>query len=597
MNNLLNIFINNILFSILLGMLFFIFLKKNKKSIFFFIIGTLSTIYSFYFLTGMVGLIFEKFNFDNTAIFILGITSFILNLLLIVDFFIYKIYKFHINGMVLNIFFSPSAWKNVHLGKGPIFGAIFILFSLLYLEYILFLKIPIVQINIEFYSLLGYMLLIIFIEKMINGFCNIFNVISANSSVRVIPFYQRTSMRHFQRRFLKNLDKTRDINMKTKHSNLKYPIKNLSFLENYEKKDIYIFVLDAVRNDFITSEIAPNIYNFSENNIRFNKHFSGGAATRYGLFSLFYGLNGIYWHSFLAEQKGSLLFDVLKKRDYKNILISSSTLSWPEFRKTSFVDVNDDIKDDFKGEIWEKDRDASELFIKKIKQIPKDKNVFSFVFFDAPHGPYSYPKDFNKFKPDNNGKINYINVSEKNKDIYRNQYFNAINYDDYLVGKMMKALKETGRYNDSIIIIMSDHGEEFFECGNFGHNNAYTDEQTNSFLTIKYNDTRLIKNNMTSNVDIIPFLFSALGVKNNPDDYSNGSNIMNVNRDHVFLSKWSECAIKTYDHTFVFPFKAYEAGKLEVRRNKDYSSVNKDIINDNYDKVMKEMDNNSRFYV
>ena len=599
MNELISDFyIVNFIISLFLFFIYILFANFSLKTYFFFILGCISTNIMFYYVIGIPVIIFHMVGFVKISLLFLGLSSIFLNIALIVNFFIFRIFKFHINGMVMNIILSPAAWNNVHIGFIPVFSGVSIIGSLFFIEFYLYkyLTLNIIDLPNELNFLLIVSLIILILEKLINGFANMLNMVSVSSTVRTIPFYQRVSMRHIQRRFFKNLDNTRDINMKIKNTMLNYPVNELKLKEEFENKDIFIFVSDAVRNSFITEEITPNIYSFGEKNLRFNNHFSGGAATRYGLFSIFYGLNGIYWHSFLAEQKGALLFDVLKKRDYQNIIVSSSTLSWPEFRKTAFVEVTSDIKDDFSGEIWEKDKKTAEFFIDSIKNIPQDKNVFSFVFFDAPHGPYSYPKDFRKFQPDNDGKINYMNISEKHSEIYKNQYLNAVNFNDDLIGKMLDTLKKCGRYDNSVIIIMSDHGEEFFECGNYGHNNAYTNEQTNSFLTIKYNNKNEKINKMTSNVDIIPFLFDVLGVENNYDDYSNGKNILEVEREQVFLSKWSECAIKNKDNTFIFPFKAYEMGKLEVRRNSDYKILDKKIINDNFDMVIKEMENNSRFF-
>jgi len=73
--------------------------------------------------------------------------------------------------------------------------------------------------------------------------------------------------------------------------------------------NIFIFGSDATRADMIKKEIMPYLYDFSKTAIIFKNHHSGGNTTRFGIFSLFYGLNATYWFSFLNEQKGGLLFD------------------------------------------------------------------------------------------------------------------------------------------------------------------------------------------------------------------------------------------------------------------------------------------------
>ena len=43
------------------------------------------------------------------------------------------------------------------------------------------------------------------------------------------------------------------------------------------------------------------------------------------------------------------------------------------------------------------------------------------------------------------------------------RYDNAIAYDDYLIGKIIKTLKEENLFEDTIIVFFSDHGESIYE--------------------------------------------------------------------------------------------------------------------------------------
>ena len=52
-------------------------------------------------------------------------------------------------------------------------------------------------------------------------------------------------------------------------------------------------------------------------------------------------------------------------------------------------------------------------------------------------------------------------------------YLGAVAYTDYQMGLLFDGLRERGLYDDTLVIITSDHGEEFGEHGRFGHSQVY----------------------------------------------------------------------------------------------------------------------------
>jgi arylsulfatase A-like enzyme len=54
-------------------------------------------------------------------------------------------------------------------------------------------------------------------------------------------------------------------------------------------------------------------------------------------------------------------------------------------------------------------------------------------------------------------------------------YDASVSYADLLFGRVMDILKEEGLYDNSIIIVTSDHGEEFFEHGGREHGRLFTE--------------------------------------------------------------------------------------------------------------------------
>jgi arylsulfatase A-like enzyme len=65
------------------------------------------------------------------------------------------------------------------------------------------------------------------------------------------------------------------------------------------------------------------------------------------------------------------------------------------------------------------------------------------------------------------------------------RYDEEILYVDMVLGKFFDALKKQGRYDNALIIALSDHGEEFYDHGAWGHSNYFYEESLHVPLIVK----------------------------------------------------------------------------------------------------------------
>jgi len=592
--------------------MFLLFLQYNNEysliSLVTTILGAISSASILYIL-----LFILLFLFSFTTKFVLYLSAFVFSLVnigLIVDFFIFKLYKFHINAMVLNILTSPDAMDSIQLGVIPILLFLFFVLVLLTFEFYLIKKLLSSDelkkstLNKKLNkAIILPLFLIILSEKVIYGLSSLFNKSEIVSKFKVIPLYQPLTFNRMAKKYFDYIPKKEMQNTIDTNAHLNYPLKPLKIKENPNKFNIFIITSDSVPPSSVNKEVTPNVEAFKEDALSFEQHYSGGNATRFGIFSLMYGLNSTYWFSFLNAQREPVLFETLRKLDYEIDIISSTNTNWPEFRKTCYVNIQEHIKDDFEGSPWEKDRQSTNYFLDKVERYNKQKPIFSFTFLDAPHG-YSSPKDYNPFKATDN-EINYITMSKDSSELdnARKIYNNSVHYNDKLFGEMIAKLKEQNLYENSLIIYTSDHGQELYEYGNFGHNSSFSRAQTGTPFLIKLpkelKETLIFSKNLetklSSHNDIVPTLLSLIGITNPTTDYSNGQNIFNKNyhRDYVFNANWNNNAIITKELTYVFSNLPNKMFKNEIRQNVDY----KKVINMKADsqKVLNIMNENRRF--
>jgi len=594
---------------LLTSVLFLLFLQYNSHyTLFEFILLSFSAISSATLLYIIFYILLYIFSFTKKIILYIAMILFVItNIALIIDFFIFNLYKFHINAMVFNILLSPEALNSIQIGIVPILFTLLFIGGLIVLE--LFIIHKLLKIdndlantkNKQFNKIVFIPLLLIVLgEKISYGIFSLTSQKTILAKYKVIPLYQPLTFNRIAFKYFGYKPKKQVINTINTKGTLKYPLTPIVLKKVLNKINIIIIASDAVRYSMINKINTPNIEKFKKDSIVLQNHHSGGNATRFGIFSLMYGLNSTYWFNFLEAQKGAVVFDVLKKLNYQFNIVSSTSTLWPEFKKTCYVDIQDSIKDDFKGKPWELDQQSSEYFINKLDSYDGKRPLFSFLFMDSPHG-YSYPKEFNKFHA-NGENINYMLATKGSNEIKKAlaRYKNAIAYNDHLFSNIITKLKEKKLYDNSLIIFTSDHGQEFYEYGYFGHNTAFSEAQTHIPLIIKLPKTLKDKYHvedttmLTSHIDIMPTILSIIGVTNPTTEYSNGYNIFDKNfkRDFVFCANWNNNAIITKDKKYIFSNLPNKMFQTEIRDNNYTKLTNQKI---DAKKVLIIMKENGRF--
>jgi len=92
-------------------------------------------------------------------------------------------------------------------------------------------------------------------------------------------------------------------------------------------------------------------------------------------------------------------------------------------------------------------------------------------------------------------------------------YDGEIAYTDHYLGLLFEALRERGLYDDAVIVVTSDHGDEFFEHGQKGHRANLYNATLRVPLIVKLPDGRWGDSRVgspVSLVDIPPTVFDLL---------------------------------------------------------------------------------------
>jgi uncharacterized protein len=504
----------------------------------------------FFLLTLPLVLIFPR---KRLVMFGTEIVATVIVLLLIIDTVVYQLYRFHLNSAVLGLIFG---------GAG---GEIFVFSRTMYAEAalivlaVLFLELGIGEILWRWLwrrktgrwelALTTLLAIVILTHYLLYVWADAAAYTPITKQARLLPLYQPVTARKFLRKCGMRVDDQQSpIIGGEENSDLQYPLHPLACNTQGILPNIVVIIIDSWRFDALNKKTTPNVAQLADQSAVFTDHYSGGNATRTGLFTLFYGIPGTYWHNMRREKRGPVLVSELLRRNYQMGIFGSAPLFSPEFDRTVFVEVKN-LRLKSKGKnVSARDKEITREFEKFLDARMPDQPFFSMLFYDAPHAfafPKNYPLVFQPSWP----QVNYLelNNSFDAKQVL-NRYLNSLHFIDSLAGKAIGALKKHGLLENTVIIVTGDHGQEFNENGlnYWGHNGNFSRYQTGVPLVF-YRPGTLpqVYTYRTSHFDVAPTLMrELLGCRNVYSDYSVGQSLFEPgNRDFLLLANYADYAV------------------------------------------------------
>ncbi len=285
------------------------------------------------------------------------------------------------------------------------------------------------------------------------------------------------------------------------------------FIEPKQKPNVFLFVIETLREEYLTEETAPHLTAFRQP--QRPTTYSSSNATQDSWFSIFYSQAPIYYgdmHS--AEWKGgSPILEQFKKAGYKLHLYSGSRLTYYGMNDVIFgseYSLVDDVYLDLPSRdrpSWLCDQTMMKHLCDDIDKYKTEDGHLFIVFMEATHFDYSWPAyQESRFTP-YTSDINFFKEACFQTNLFeiQNRYRNAIHFVDKLLGQFFETLHKVNRFDTSLIAITADHGEEFFEHGNLFHASALSQEQIRVPIYMHLRGLPL-QGKILSHVDIMPTL-------------------------------------------------------------------------------------------
>jgi hypothetical protein len=297
--------------------------------------------------------------------------------------------------------------------------------------------------------------------------------------------------------------------------------------KNGPRPDIFIFVLESFRGDFVNSQITPNLKLYAPDCVEFPDSLSAGNASHIAWYSFLMGNYGVYYgeEHRLASHAGSVPITLLRKMGYKVNVLCSATLDYFDIASIAFgsdLKLCDSMFDAEKSRIEtppERDEEVKKRLLQAINSPPGSRLFL--VFFDSTHHDYEWPPgEPTPFIPfAKSWDYSDFNIDEKQLTLIMNRYRNSLHYQDRILGEIFSAMRRNGLYDKSIIAAFGDHGEEFMEHGRLTHASNLFRPQTHVPFLLKLPAGAPflgdLNHRMTTGnyVDLFPTLLDYLGAK------------------------------------------------------------------------------------
>jgi len=332
--------------------------------------------------------------------------------------------------------------------------------------------------------------------------------------------------------------------------------------------NLLVVLIDALRPDALHPELTPNLVAFRDSGIHFSQQYSGGNSSRMGIFSLFYGLPSTYWQTFYDLQQAPVLMDQIKAREYQRALYSAVGFGSPTLiDRTVFAGWADlPVRANDLSPL-ERNRAVTDDWLDWLTRRDVEKPFFGFVYYDPPiismpaTGPDALPMD-ERFTTNPDARA-----------LWR-QYRLAIRFVDGEVGRIMASLEQRQLFDDTIVIVVSDHGYEFDDngLGYVGHASNFSPAQLRATLMMHWPGKPPVEiAYRTSHHDLpVTLLQDVFDCRNPAREYSMGRNLFSG-------EPWAWMMAGSYtDHAIVEPGQvivSHPGGFVEIR-DRDYRPVN-----------------------
>lgn len=291
------------------------------------------------------------------------------------------------------------------------------------------------------------------------------------------------------------------------------------------RRNVLVVVVESWRHEMVDPQIMPNVYDFSQDAMWCRMHFSAGNSTSTSMFSMFNGLESI-WFERLRE-RSPLLPRLFSQAGYETAFFGGDD-SWHLFHMDGFVNAS--WFDEFQIQPLQWLR-GDRKFIEQTQRFLQGDTIdpagtaprLAVLYLTGTHFDYHSDPVDRVFQPAaGDGLTAPYPRSERDK--VWNRYKNSMRTADKILAPLLQ--------RDWVVVLVGDHGEAFHEDGCCSHGVRVSRYQnmTPALIYVPGSDPAEITS-PTTHADLLPTLLAATGIPTSDPDLFTGIDVASPQRD------------------------------------------------------------------
>ena len=301
----------------------------------------------------------------------------------------------------------------------------------------------------------------------------------------------------------------------------------------FRRLNVVVLMLEAIAWDHPSAwggpaGVTPNLDALAGECVLFPRAYAASTHSDYAQMAV---LSGLYPKKYLThdfydaiDYPRTLLWDLLKPCGYATAAFSCQNETWGNmiaFHKTPALD-----------QLWHSPswpealhRGASSE-TKVFEETPVGEwerwrrahagtPTVAYLNFQATHFSYEWPPGFPAlFAPFAvDFPASFIGYPREKVPVMRNRFFNALHYADRWVGEVVRELKDSGAWDRTVLLVVPDHGQAFYEHGFPTHGTSLHEEQVRTFALLHAPGLPpRVVDEPVSHLDFVPSMLKFLGL-------------------------------------------------------------------------------------
>ncbi|MFH0935282.1 MAG: sulfatase [Candidatus Omnitrophota bacterium] len=331
-----------------------------------------------------------------------------------------------------------------------------------------------------------------------------------------------------------------------------------------KKANIILLIIDCLRADHLgcygyARDTSPHIDKLAQEGVLFSNVFSQAGYTTASIPSIFtskFPLSHGVWlpakHKLSDEE--ITLAEILKDNGYNTAAFTGGGFTSHLYGFDQGFDLYQEVE-------WGDIKEINNLVFNWLEQNQnKEKPFFLFLHCYTVHEPFNPPEPFasmytsnyqGQFKGARLDSVLFEKIRKKpldynseDIDYIISQYDGGIRYYDENIGELLKKIEGLKLFSNTIVILTSDHGQDFMEHGTISHRDIY---DVGIHVPLIVRTPYLLPNNKKINalvrsIDIFPTILDMVALLGKNDIAIEGNSLLpamlgqNVRKEHPVYS-------------------------------------------------------------